>query len=52
MNREIRRFFPKGTDFNGIDLDWFSHVIERINCIPREKFGWQNSNQMVQKWAA
>lgn len=52
MNREIRRFFPKGTDFEEVEASWFDHVIDRLNAVPREKFGWRSSNQMAQRMAA
>lgn len=49
MNRELRRFFPKGTDFKQIPIEWFERVVERINLVPREKLGWRSANQAAEE---
>ena len=39
-NDLLRFFFPKGTDFNAVDRDYFQHVLSLINNRPRKCLGW------------
>ncbi len=52
MNREIRRFFPKGTDFLEVESSWFEHVIHRINKIPKAIFRGLSAEQKYESMAA
>jgi len=39
-NGILRFFFPKGTDFNAVDHDYFQRVLSLINNRPRKCLGW------------
>lgn len=39
-NGLLRFFFPKGTDFNAVDPDYFQLVVNLINNRPRKCLGW------------
>jgi len=40
-NGLIRRYFPQGTVFSKIDLDYFKRVIEKLNHRPRKRLGYR-----------
>lgn len=41
MNGRIRRFFPKGTDFNKVSKKEIKHVQDLLNGTPRKVLGYQ-----------
>jgi len=40
-NGLMRRYFPKGTVFGTIDLNYFKKIINKINHRPRKRLGYQ-----------
>lgn len=48
MNGYLRRFFPKGTDFNEITQEQLDHVVDMINNTPRKCL---NRRTPAQAWA-
>jgi IS30 family transposase len=46
MNRMIRRYFPKGTDFRKISNDEIQHVEDLINNMKRKIFNGRSSKDM------
>lgn len=52
INRMIRRFFPKGTDFDGVSKKEIEMVQEWINNYPRKILGGISSNQYRKRLAA
>ena len=48
-NGLIRRFFPKGTDFNNITLKQIKEVQYKLNNRPRKVLGYKTPNQMMQE---
>lgn len=48
-NGLIRRFFPKGTDFNTITLEQLKHAQDRLNNRPRKVLGYKTPNQMMEQ---
>lgn len=55
MNRELRRFFPKGTDFAHIEQHELDHAVDWLNNCPRETLGFRTPNEvfdeLVEKYA-
>ena len=49
LNREIRRWFPKGTDFSKVTDSFIQGVENWINSYPREIFGFATSLELFQK---
>jgi IS30 family transposase len=49
MNREIRRWFPKGTDFSKVSLVEIKNVENWINTYPRAIFNFDNSQNLFEK---
>lgn len=45
INRMVRRFFPKGTDFDQVSKQQVAMVEAWINNYPRKMFGWISSRQ-------
>lgn len=45
-NRMIRRYFPKGTDFEKVTKQQLRKVIKTINNYPRPSFGFKKASQM------
>ena len=45
INRMIRRFFPKGTNFDEVSKQQIEMVETWINNYPRKLFGWVSSRQ-------
>jgi len=48
-NGLLRFFFPKGTDFNTVDPDYFQHVLSLINNRPRKCLGWLAPVEFLKK---
>jgi IS30 family transposase len=46
-NGLIRRFFPKGTDFNNITLKQLKEAEYKLNNRPRKVLGYRTPNQMM-----
>ena len=46
-NRIIRRFFPKGTNFDKISVEEIQQVQEWMNDYPRRILGWRTPNQVA-----
>ena len=44
MNRMIRRFLPKGTDFSSLTRSRVKEIEQWMNRYPRETLGWKNAN--------
>ena len=49
LNREIRRWLPKGTDFSKVTDSFVQGVENWINSYPREIFGFATSLELFQK---
>ena len=50
MNRIIRRFFPKGTNFDEVQLCEVRAAEEWMNNYPRKILGWKSANQVMQEY--
>lgn len=50
MNRIIRRFFPKGTNFDEVQLCEVRVAEEWINNYPRKILGWKSASQVMQEY--
>jgi len=48
-NRELRRFFPKGTDFATVTLAQLTDAQEKINNRPMKRLGRHSSNSYYQR---
>ncbi|AUS07070.1 IS30 family transposase [Pseudotamlana carrageenivorans] len=48
-NGLIRRYLPKGTDFNKIDLNTFIEIQEKLNNRPRKIIGFKTPNEVMIK---
>lgn len=46
-NGLIRQFFPKGTNFNEIDQESVSMVMQLLNNRPRKCLGWKTPNEVM-----
>jgi len=40
MNRELRRFFPKGTDFSKVKPSELASAVDWINNLPRRSLNF------------
>jgi len=49
MNRIIRRFFPKGTNFDDVTKDQVIEVVEWMNNYPRKILGWRSAADLFAK---
>lgn len=49
MNREIRRWLPKGTDFSKVTDSFVKSVENWINSYPREIFDYATSRELFEK---
>jgi len=49
MNRIIRRFFPKGTNFDDVTKDQVIEVVEWMNNYPRKILGWKSAADLFAK---
>ena len=47
LNRLVRQYIPKGTDFNLITDEYVKFVEQRINDRPRKRFGFLSPNQVL-----
>ena len=52
MNRLIRRFFPKGTNFDEVDLEDIRRAEKWINSYPRKVLGWRSSEEVMAEYLA
>ena len=52
MNRLIRRFFPKGTNFDEVDLENIRRAEKWINSYPRKVLGWRSSEEVMAEYLA
>jgi IS30 family transposase len=52
INGLLRFFFPKGTDFNDIDHEYFQHVVHLINNRPRKCLEWLSPVEFLRKCCA
>lgn len=52
MNRILRRFFPKGTNFDEVKLSEVKTAEAWMNNYPREILGWKTSSAMFGVYAA
>lgn len=50
MNRIIRRFFPKGTNFDEVQVCDVRVAEDWINNYPRKILGWKSANQVMQEY--
>lgn len=48
INKMIRRFLPKGTDFRKVTAAYIQHVEDWINSYPREILGFQTSADLFE----
>jgi len=46
LNRLVRQYFPKGTDFNKVAPEYIKFVEDQINRRPRKRFGYQTPIEM------
>ena len=46
LNRMIRRFLPKGTDFSNLTRQKVKEIEAWMNDYPREKLGWKSANRV------
>ena len=49
LNRLIRQYFPKGTDFRMLSQSDIDKAVERINHRPRKTLGFKTAAQMMEK---
>jgi len=52
MNRLIRRFFPKGTNFDEVTISDIRKAERWINNYPRKVLGWKTSEALVREYLA
>ena len=50
MNRIIRRFFPKGTNFDEVPISEIRRAEEWMNNYPREVLGWQTAATLLRSY--
>ena len=48
-NGLIRRFFPKGTDFNKISIEQLKQAETALNNRPRKVLGYKTPNEMIKQ---
>lgn len=46
LNRKVRQFFPKGTNFEKVSQDQIYHVMDLINQKPSEAIDWQKPEEV------
>jgi len=49
MNRLIRRFFPKGTNFDNVTKEQVAEAERWINHYPRRLLGWKSAEELFDK---
>lgn len=47
-NGLLRRFIPKGTDFDTVSEEDLAKYVDKINNRPRKRLGWLSPNEMIQ----
>lgn len=52
INKMIRRFLPKGTDFRQVSVEYVARVETWINNYPREILGFETSGALFEKYLA
>lgn len=52
MNRLIRRFFPKGTNFDDVAISDIHEAERWINSYPRKLLGWRSSEAVMRECLA
>lgn len=52
INRMIRRWLPKGTDFSAVQTDYIQKIQDWINNYPRKILDWETSNQLFNRYFA
>ena len=52
INKMIRRFLPKGTDFRKVTAEYIKRVEAWINNYPREILGFETSGSLFEKYFA
>lgn len=50
MNRIIRRFFPKGTNFDEVPISEIRRAEEWMNNYPREVLGWKTAATLLRSY--
>ena len=45
-NGLLRRYFPKGTDFNKASAQALRRVVEKINLMPRKLHNWKSAYEV------
>lgn len=49
MNRLIRRFFPKGTNFDDVTKEQVEEAERWVNNYPRKLLGWRSANDLFKE---
>lgn len=52
INKMIRRFLPKGTDFRQVSVEYVARVETWINNYPREILGFETSEALFERYLA
>lgn len=52
INKMIRRFLPKGTDFRKVTAEYIERVEAWINNYPREILGFETSGSLFERYVA
>ena len=52
INKMIRRFLPKGTDFRQVSVEYVARIETWINNYPREILGFETSGALFEKYLA
>lgn len=47
LNRLIRDFYPKGTDFNRVSDEEIAHMQDMLNDRPRQTLGWATPREKL-----
>lgn len=49
MNRELRRFFPKGTDFQGVSQEQVDYAVTWLNNCPRKSLQYRTPQEVFEE---
>lgn len=49
MNRELRRFFPKGTDFSGVTQKEIDYAVDWLNNCPRRTLKYRTPREVFEE---
>ncbi len=52
LNRLIRQYLPKGTDFNNVSEEYIKFIQDQINNRPRKRFNFRSPNEMFNQRVA